>query len=378
MAALDWQGSLEGPHLSMNGPVKPSDISGPEGSGFGPAVLTLSALAVFLYYVRYILIPFVVAGALAFILSILVDFLTHRTRLPRAVIAATVFILLLGILGGIGYAVYPSIASEGLNLVTDLKGTLTKALNGLAKGGKIEFLGNSYDAAQLANKAQTTLANWIEQPGNLVTLAGSGFSLVFGSFLTAVLLFYFLLSGRQIVTSAVSLAPQGQRPLIWTILGRVNPVLQRYFIGLAVIVTYAGTAAYIGLGLILGIKHAILLAAATGFLELIPVVGPALSGVLAGLVALQGASSVWDVVKYIIYATALRLSIDQIIGPLVLGRASSLSPVTVIFCFLAGGILYGVAGVIMAVPVALTLRITLKTIHGEFEEEETRGVPGTK
>jgi predicted PurR-regulated permease PerM len=352
-----------------NGPGRKPTVTDTEES-FGSTVLTLSALAVFLYFVRLILIPFVVAAALAFILSILVDFLTRKTGRPRAAMAAAVFVLALLVLAGIGYAIYPIITNEAVSFASDMKVALTKALGGLAKGGKIELLGNSYDPAQLASLAETMLREWISQPANLVTVTGAGFATVFGFFLTAVLLFYFLIGGRQIVASLVALAPQRQRPLIWTILSRVSPVLRRYFVGVAVVVTYAGVAAYIGLGLILGIKHAVFLAAATGFLEMIPVVGPALSGILAGVVALQGASSVWDVAKYIIYATALRLSIDQVIGPVVLGRAASLSPVTVIFCFLAGGVLYGVVGVIMAVPVALTLRITLKTIHGEFEEAE--------
>jgi predicted PurR-regulated permease PerM len=52
---------------------------------------------------------------------------------------------------------------------------------------------------------------------------------------------------------------------------------------------------------------------------------------------------------------------------LILGRAASLSPVTVIFCFLAGGVLYGLTGVIVAVPVALTIRVALKTIYRDAD-----------
>ena len=63
------------------------------------------------------------------------------------------------------------------------------------------------------------------------------------------------------------------------------------------------------------------------------------------------------------YATVLRLSIDQLIGPLVLGRAARLHPTVVIFCFLAGGLLFGVAGVILAVPLALTIRVTLQALY---------------
>jgi len=68
---------------------------------------------------------------------------------------------------------------------------------------------------------------------------------------------------------------------------------------------------------------------------------------------------------YALYATALRLSIDQIVGPIVLGRAAQVHPVLIIFCFLAGAVLLGIPGVILAVPVALVVKNTLATLYSE-------------
>ena len=103
----------------------------------------------------------------------------------------------------------------------------------------------------------------------------------------------------------------------------------------------------------------------TGLLEMIPVAGPIASAVIAAIVAFEVADGTSEVIAFVIYAAVLRLSIDQIVGPLVLGRAGRIHPVLVIFCFLAGGLLFGVAGVIMAVPVALTVRATLATVYRE-------------
>ena len=61
----------------------------------------------------------------------------------------------------------------------------------------------------------------------------------------------------------------------------------------------------------------------------------------------------------------LRLSIDQMVGPVVLGRAAHVHPVLIIFCFLAGGVVLGIPGVILAVPVALVVKSTLATIYGD-------------
>ena len=142
-------------------------------------------------------------------------------------------------------------------------------------------------------------------------------------------------------------------------------MLLRYFAGVAAVVAYAGFAAYLGLRFGLGLKQAGLLAAVTGVLEILPLVGPALSAVVAGLAAVEQAKSLWSVGAYVIYASALRLSIDQVVGPVVLGRAGHVHPTLVIFCFLAGGALFGVLGVVLAVPAALSVKVALETIYGD-------------
>lgn len=103
----------------------------------------------------------------------------------------------------------------------------------------------------------------------------------------------------------------------------------------------------------------------TGLLEMLPIIGPLASALVAGLVALHNATSVWNIAGYVVYAALLRLSIDQMLGPLVLGRAARIHPVLVIFCFLSGGLLFGITGVIMSVPVALTIKIVLATLYDE-------------
>jgi predicted PurR-regulated permease PerM len=57
-----------------------------------------------------------------------------------------------------------------------------------------------------------------------------------------------------------------------------------------------------------------------------------------------------------------------VVAPLVLGRAANVHPVLIIFCFLAGAVTYGVAGVILSVPVALTIKITLETLYSDEDQ----------
>jgi len=84
---------------------------------------------------------------------------------------------------------------------------------------------------------------------------------------------------------------------------------------------------------------------------------------VAGLVAVEQAATARDIWAYVGYAIALRLSIDQLVGPIVLGNAARLHPVVVIFCFLAGGALFGIVGMILAVPAALLIKMSLSVLY---------------
>ncbi len=199
-------------------------------------------------------------------------------------------------------------------------------------------------------------------------VAGYGFATVIGTFLTVVLLCYFLVSGKSVARGLFWLVPPSRRPLVAQIGRRLDPVLKRYFVGLFVIVIYAVIAAYIGLGVILGIDHAFLLALLTGILETIPIIGSTTAAIIAGLVSLHTATGLSSILAFALYAVLLRLSIDQIVAPLVLGSAANVHPVLIIFCFLTGAALLGIPGVILAVPAALTVRAALATLYGDDDK----------
>jgi predicted PurR-regulated permease PerM len=227
----------------------------------------------------------------------------------------------------------------------------------------INLLGTPISAHDLAAKIVSGLQDLFNDSARMFTLVAYVFAGMFGFILSWVLLGYLLFAGASTGKALFWLVPPRQRPFARRVWNDLHNVLWRYFVGVALVVVYASTAAYIGLGLILNIHHAVFLALISGLLEVIPVVGPFASATIAGLVAMQQATSAWNIVEYIIYAIALRVSIDEFFGPIVLGKAAYLPPSLVIFCFLAGGILFGIVGVVLAVPFALALRATLAELY---------------
>jgi predicted PurR-regulated permease PerM len=337
-------------------------------------IAVIAAVVVFFYLIRVMLLPFALAGALAYVCSVLVDWLAARTHLPRSLFAIGAFALLLAIAMIVGFLAVPPLMRGVTSVVTDLGGTVESLARRMIGDRTVHVFGEDMDAAAIGQAVVSGVRDYLGQAGRVAILASYGFASIFGLILTLVLFFFFLIGGPRIGRGLFSLVPPKQRPLIEDIWLRLDPLLKRYFVGVLLVVTYAATAAYIGLGLILGIPHAIFLALLTGFLEMIPVIGPGLSAVIAGLVAIHYAAGIGAIIAYAIYATALRISIDNIFGPLVLGRAGHVPPVLVIFCFLAGGTLFGIVGVLAAIPVALTIKVVLATLYDEplFDEKERK------
>src|SRR5262249_3676772 len=324
-------------------------------------VLVLLAFFVVLHAISWILLPFVLSGVVAYVCTPLVNRLARSLRLPRTLVAVAIFAILVAAAAGVAALGLSPLTDRVSLVISDFRGTVEDFIRVLIGDNKLNLFGQSMDASAIAEAMTNSARDWInERP---ITLVAWSFAGLFGALLTLVLLLYFLVSGPSLGRNLFWLVPPGSRPFADRLWSRLDPLLKRYFIGVIVVVAYAAVAAYIGLGLVLGIRHAVFLALLTSVLEMIPIVGPAAAVTIAGLVAVQQATSFWAIVGYAVYATVLRLSIDQLIGRLVLGRAARLHPTVVIFCFLAGGLLFGVAGVILAVPVALAIRVTLQALY---------------
>jgi predicted PurR-regulated permease PerM len=331
-------------------------------------ILAAAALAVFLYFIKLILLPFVLAAIVAYISTKPLDWIAKRTGWPRMLFAVLLFLVFLAIGAILSVFAAKRIVVEARGLAADLQQILENFIAQAVGDHPIEFLGRSTTAQQIVGSVLEQIRDWIGQTDQLTLLTGYGLAAVMGAFLTVVLLFYFLTTGKRIALGLLWIVPPHRRVLVRRIWMRLDPVLTRYFLGMIVVVIYATTAAYVGLGFFLGINHAVLLALLTGILETVPVVGPTSAAIIAGLISLRTATGLMSILDYALYATALRLSIDQLVGPVVLGTAAHVHPVLIIFCFLAGGIVFGIPGIILAVPVALLIKSALATLYGDEEQ----------
>jgi len=355
--------------------MTPTGSDATEGRRPTAVTFVVVAGAVFsvLYLLREILLPFVLAGIVAYVCTPLIDLGARRAHGYRWVFALLVLLVLIGLVGTLGWLGVPAAAHELVALAANPRDVIDGFIRVLMGNRSFSIGGASLNAAQIAARAADGLSSVVTNGNRMLAAGLVGFGAMFELILTWVILGYLLFDGPRIAQGLLWIISPAHRPAAVRFWTQLNPILRRYFVGIALVVVYAAIAAYIGLGFFLGLHHALLLALITGLLELLPLIGPVSSAVLAGLVAVREAASASAILAFIAYAIALRLSIDQFFGPLVLGKAAHVRPVLVIFCFLSGGLLLGISGVILAVPIALGIKVALAMRNERFASEYAGG-----
>jgi len=323
----------------------------------------LAVIAVLVYQIRIALLPFVLAVAVAFVTDPLIKTLQRRLGTGRWPVAGSLYLCILAILSSAAYWI-------GSTAVTDLMHVVARAPE-IARHFLTEIIGSQgvtiFGETYAPDKLVAALGSAVRSVVGLTALehlGGLAVALVFGTFLTLVLMPYFMISAPRLASRTIWLLPPERRRSVEDLLPKIVPTLRRYLIGLVLVVLYTATVAWIGFGLAFHLPHAGLLAITVGVLELIPVIGPFASAAIVGLTALQQ-NGIWAAAFLFGFAIALRLSIDNLVGPIVLGEAAQIHPVVVIISFVCGAILFGVVGLLLAVPIAVCIKITLEHYYAE-------------
>jgi predicted PurR-regulated permease PerM len=318
----------------------------------------------FLYVVRLAVVPFLAAAAIAYVAGPAVRWLARAWHLPRAAAAAVVFVGIMALFGGLTYWSIAALEGEVAQALGDLPQLLHKFLVEAFGGEDFALFGKHYEAGNLASQMAAVALGGLAQPQAWLEAAFFGVAGIGALILIVILIFYFLAAGPELAAGALWLVPPEYRDEVAEIAAEIDPMLRRYLLGLLGIVIAGAALAWPAIALVLHLPFALLLSLLTGVLELLPVIGPAASAGIVGLLSLEQ-HGLWPVIAFALYVTVYRVVIDRLIGPIILGQAVSLHPVVVIFAFLAGGMFLGIAGVVLAVPVAATVKIVLQHYYSQ-------------
>ena len=334
-------------------------------------LVPVAIVAIVVYLLRFVLLPFVGAAALAFLVYPARIWLHRRLHVPIVLSAVALFIALLAAIGGLLVFAGMLILDDARSLSDNAPQTVHRIVRDAIGGEHAEILGRQVDAEQVSRQVLDHPREWLGDVVSPFDVAAASAGAIAAFVLFLVLLFYFLLQGPRIFAGVLWLVPPRSRHVSVRFCSHYLPVLRRYIVGVLIIIVTTSVLAWIGTGLWLQLPHAVLLSLVTGFLELIPVVGPIAAIVLLTLVAATngGLPTVFAVAILVI---VLRLLIDQVIGPLILGKAAELHPVTIIFACLVGGTLFGILGVMLAIPVAAAIKLFLKDAYSAPETAALR------
>ena len=331
--------------------------------GGWPIAAALAVVALILYLIRYALLPFVFAIAIAFVTDPLIRLGERRLGLPRWVVSALIYAALVLLFGAVLYAIGANAVHDLMQIVERGPDTIPKFVDDVVGPNGIAVFGKTYTADTIMQALSGTAERLIAA-GASAKAGELGVSALFGLVLTLVLTPYFMISGPRLAAGAIWLIPPERRRSVTDLLPKIIPALRRYLLGLFLVVVYTSFIAWIGFGPVFALPGAVLLAVAVGILELVPVIGPLSSAILIGAVAMQQ-DSLQAATLLVAFVIGLRLSIDNIVGPIVLGQASRLHPVVVIAGFVCGAMLFGIVGLLLAVPTAMCIKIALEHYYAE-------------
>jgi len=170
------------------------------------------------------------------------------------------------------------------------------------------------------------------------------------------LAFHWTLEGPRTIQSLLLLAPKGQRESSRELITSMETKVGFYIAGESVLCLVIGIMALVAY-LLIGLPNALVLALVAGVLEAVPMVGPLLGAVPAGLVALSIAPSklVW-----VIVATFIIQELENsLLVPRIMRKAVGVNPFVSLLAFFAFSSLLGIAGALMAIPMAAIIQILL-------------------
>ena len=330
------------------------------------AVLAV-AVAVILWLARGVIGPFIVAAVLAYAFSPVVSSVQSRTRLPRVVVIGIGYVLFLGIAGVLAFVAAERAGKELIDLSSGGRDIFSAALHKLL-GNTVVIAGNAYSVDDLAAQIRQAFLGLINSPSSAVQAAENAVNIGLQVVLCLIVTFYFLLDGHRFGQFALRFLDRERRADAIRISRRVHVVLGRWLRGQLLLIVLVAVVLYVILGPLLHVPYALALAMLSGVLEIIPLVGPVIAAALAGTVTFARHGTDTTIVVLAVYLVVRQVE-DQVVMPLVIGRAVHLHPVVTIFAVLVGLATWGILGGLLAVPVAAALNVTLHELY----VEDTRG-----
>ncbi len=283
----------------------------------------------------------------------------HRRGLPRIAGTMLVYVLLLALLAGFVLLLFPLIVEQGATIAAAAPGyyqSLREQMMTYSHPLMVrlsEFLPATLPSLGLVQQTGPEMIASAEQALGYVT---SAVKISFIAIVILVLTFYWTLDGPQAIRSLLLLLPKGQRESTGELVSAMETKVGAYIAGQGILCLVVGVMALVAY-LLIGLPNALVLALVAGLLEAVPMVGPLLGAIPAALVGLSIAPAklVW-----VIVATVFIQQVENsLLVPRIMRKAVGVNPFVSLLALFAFGSLFGIAGALVAIPMAAIIQILL-------------------
>jgi len=318
----------------------------------------LAAVSYLAYQASQVVLTLLVTLLLAVVASAPVDWLARR-GLGRGKATALV-VGTFGLALWLGWVlVAPAVEQQARQFADALPALLEDAEAVVARSGEILGVeaGADLELENLPGAARELVSEDL-----LAATAGFGRSVVAllsYAFVAFVATIFLVVRPFPVVDGFVALFPASRRGRVREVLAAVYRTVQRWLLGQLVAMGFIGvsTAAVLWL---LGVPFALLLGLFSGLVSFVPFVGAFVSAVPPILLALLSdpVLALWVALAY----TAIQQVESQVIQPLVMSRAVALHPAVLLFGLLLMGSLFGIVGLLLAVPLVATVQVLVREL----------------
>lgn len=334
-------------------------------------IVLLIFFLIILYFVfiisdlRSILVTVLISIALAYIINPLVNFL-EKKKVKRLFGILLVYLGILGIIYLISVLIIPAIFEEIKKLI-ELLPQYTDEINNFAN----DFYNNYYKnidnlpfgLSQIKDSIENNISNL---QGILINTANGTMNFIMAFFskalnvvLIPIIVFYLVKDKEYFKKNVILTIPNKYRTTILSLSREIDYSLGNFIRGQLTVAVFVGVLTSIGL-LIINVEYAFTIGLIAGVTNVIPYFGPVIGGGIAMLFALLDApiKALWVLILFVI----IQQIEGSILQPKIMGDKVGLHPVVIIISLLIAGNLFGIIGMLLAIPITTTLKIIFSHI----------------
>ena len=318
-----------------------------------------------LYRFNQVIFTLFIAMVIGTVIRPAVAWLQQRGLPPRTGVIF-VYILLFLLLIGFLLLLFPLISEQGTTVTAAMPEYYQNLRQWVANNpnpflaGLREFLPAALPTlSPIQQTGQELMASAGQVAGYVTSLA----RVLFNAIIILALAFYWTLEGPRLIQSFLLVIPPHQRESISDLLSAMEGKVGYYMVGQSILCLVIGILALIAY-LLIGLPNALVLALIAGVLEAIPMIGPLLGAVPAALVALSIAPGklIWVIVATLV----IQQVENSLLVPRIMKKAVGVNPFVTLLALFAFSTLFGLAGALMAIPIAAMIQLALN--HFVFQQ----------